>query len=163
MHDHSGSVFSKGEVSPSLPTFSLRKRPRLLRSYGRPLPLPAGTPRNAPIAAQEPKMKNPRDTRHGCRVVPLQNGRAFLQSKNAVVSGLSQKSVTFSFIGGAHKSCAGNFALRARCKLRGDVLQGTARMPCRTFAKQLRIFAKQKCGSERYTDVPRTTTARNHP
>ncbi|UTD02006.1 hypothetical protein HRI97_02455 [Treponema socranskii subsp. buccale] len=32
-------------------------------------------------------MKNPRDTRHGCRVVPLQNSCAFLQSKNAVVSG----------------------------------------------------------------------------
>ena len=43
----------------------------------------------------------------------------------------------FSFIGDAKKSCAGN------------VLQRTAGMPCRTFAKQLRIFAKQKYGSER--------------
>ena len=90
--------------------------------------------------------------------------------------------------GDAKKSCAGNFALRARCKvargtsrsalvarlrgelrayalvarLRGELrayalvvsgagnfLQRTAGMPCRTFAKQLRIFAQQKYGSER--------------
>ena len=44
---------------------------------------------------------------------------------------------------------------------RGTSLQCTARMPCRTFAKRLRIFAQQKYGSERYTDVPRTATARN--
>ena len=36
----------------------------------------------------------------------------------------------------------------------------TARMPCRSFANRLRIFAKQKCGSERCKDVPRTNTAR---
>ena len=35
------------------------------------------------------------------------------------------------------QGCAGNF------------LQRTAGMPCRTFAKQLRIFAQQKYGSER--------------
>ena len=34
-------------------------------------------------------------------------------------------------------------------------------MPCRYFADRSRIFAKQKYGSERYTDVPRTDTARN--
>ena len=60
------------------------------------------------------------------------------------------------------QGCAGNFALRARCKVArgtsrsalvascaGNVLQRTAGMPCRTFAKQLRIFAQQKYGSER--------------
>ena len=36
------------------------------------------------------------NARQGCRVVPLQNSCVFLQSKNTVVSGLSQKSVTFS-------------------------------------------------------------------
>jgi len=46
---------------------------------------------------------------------------------------------------------AGNFALRAR---------RTTRRPCRIFAKQLRIFAAQKYGSERCTDAARTTTAR---
>ena len=34
-----------------------------------------------------------------------------------------------------------------------------ARTPCRTFAKQARIFVQQKYGSERCMDVPRTTTA----
>ena len=48
-------------------------------------------------------------------------------------------------------SGAGNFALRAHCKWRGELrfFQRTARMPCRNLALQLRIFAKQKCGSER--------------
>ena len=59
-------------------------------------------------------------------------------------------------------SGAGNFALRARCKFRGELrfIQCTARMPCRILAQQPRIFAQQKYGSEGYTDVPRTTTAR---
>ena len=35
-------------------------------------------------------------SRQGCRVDILQNGCVFLRSKNTVVSGLSQKSVTFS-------------------------------------------------------------------
>ena len=72
-------------------------------------------------------------------------------------------------INGNIVSCAGNFALRARCKVaRGTshfvlvasragnftlfcalYFQLTARMPCRIFAKQSRIFAAQKYGSER--------------
>ena len=53
-------------------------------------------------------------------------------------------------IGDAKKSCAGNLALRANCKWRGELrfMQSTARMPCRTFADWLRIFAQQKYGSE---------------
>ena len=49
--------------------------------------------------------------------------------------------------------------LRTSCSLQVPLY--TARMPYRCFADRLRIFAKQKCGSEGCTDVPRTTTARN--
>ena len=105
----------------------------------------------------------------------MKNGRAvFLLSETQRIaahcsqsykkSKVEKRPKRFSFVGGAHKSCGGNFALRARCKWRGELrfMQCTAGMPCRTFAKQLRIFAKQKCGSEGCTDVPRTTTARNY-
>ena len=56
-------------------------------------------------------------------------------------------------------SGAGNFALRARCKSRGELranalvasragnfLQCTAWTPCRILAQQPRIFAQQKYG-----------------
>ena len=66
-------------------------------------------------------------------------------------SGVEKRPSRFSLIGDARQ-----FLYR---KLR--FVQCTARMPCRILAKRLRIFAKQKYGSERYTDVPRTTTARN--
>ena len=36
------------------------------------------------------------------------------------------------------------------------VVECTARRPCRILAKRLRIFAKQKYGSERCTDAART-------
>ena len=47
-------------------------------------------------------------------------------------------------------------------KQKNCFVQCTARMPCRILARQLRIFAAQKYGRERYMDVPRTATARNH-
>ena len=35
--------------------------------------------------------------------------------------GVEKRASRFSLIGDAKKSCAGNFALRARCKLRGEL------------------------------------------